>query len=65
MALHNRPYRWYFFSGMGMTAGQGIQQLALAWLILELTDSVGQLELSIFLAGVPMALLDFLADKSE
>ena len=42
---------------MGMTAGQGIQQLALAWLILELTDSVGQLGLSIFLAGVPMALL--------
>ncbi len=57
MALHNRPYRWYFFSGMGMTAGQGIQQLALAWLILELTDSVGQLGLSIFLRGVPMALL--------
>ena len=57
MALRNRPYRWYFFSGMGMTAGQGIQQLALAWLILELTDSVGQLGLSIFLRGVPMALL--------
>ncbi len=50
---------------MGMTAGQGIQQLALAWLILELTDSVGQLGLSIFLAGVPMALLDFIPDKRE
>ena len=45
---------------MGMTAGQGIQQLALAWLILELTDSVGQLGLMIFLRGVPMALLGLL-----
>ncbi len=40
---------------MGMTAGQGIQQLAMAWLILELTDSVAQLGLMIFLRGVPMA----------
>ncbi len=42
---------------MGMTAGQGIQQLAMAWLILELTDSIGQLGLMIFLRGVPMAAL--------
>ncbi len=56
-ALRNQGCRWYFFSGMGMTAGQGIQQLAMAWLILELTDSIGQLGLMIFLRGVPMAAL--------
>ncbi len=42
---------------MGMTAGQGIQQLAMAWLILELADSISQLGLMIFLRGVPMAAL--------
>jgi MFS family permease len=56
-ALKQRSYRWFWFSGLGMTAAQGVQQLAIAWLVLELTDSVGQLGLVIFMQGVPMAMV--------
>ncbi len=35
-----------------MTGVQGIAQFSLPWLILELTDSVGQLGFVIFLQGV-------------
>jgi MFS family permease len=56
-SLRSRDYRWYFVSGLGMTAAQGIQQLALAILILDLTGSVGQLGLMIFIRGVPMAVI--------
>jgi len=66
-ALRYPNYRWYWFSGLGMTAAQGVQQLAMAWLVLDLTDSVGQLGLVIFMQGVPMALASFyggmLADR--
>ncbi len=54
-ALKNRDYRMYWFSGLGMTGAQGIQQLALAWLVLDLTDSAGQLGLVIFMQGITMA----------
>jgi MFS family permease len=56
-SLKHRGYRWYFWSGMGMTASIGIEQLALAWLVLDLTDSVTQLGLIVFIRGVPMAIL--------
>ena len=68
-ALKHRGYRWFWFSGLGMTASQGIQQLAIAWLVLDLTGSVGQLGLVIFMQGVPMALVSFyggvLADRYD
>ena len=68
-ALRRDGYRWFWFSGLGMTASQGIQQLAIAWLVLDLTDSVGQLGLVIFSQGVPMAIVSFyggvLADRYE
>src|SRR4051794_13122818 len=52
-----------------MTAAQGVQQLAVAWLVLDLTGSVGQLGLVIFMQGVPMALASFfggvLADRYD
>jgi MFS family permease len=68
-ALRYPRYRWYWYSGLGMTAAQGIQQLAMAWLVLDLTDSVGQLGLVIFMQGVPMALASFyggmLADRYD
>ena len=51
-ALRNRNYRRYWFSGLGMTGAQGIQQLALAWLVLDLTDSAGQLGLVVLVQGV-------------
>lgn len=68
-ALTYRDYRWFWFSGLGMTASQGIQQLAIAWLVLDLTGSAGQLGLVIFMQGVPMALVSFyggvLADRYD
>ena len=51
-SLQVRDYRNYWFSGLGMTGVQGIAQFSLPWLILELTDRVGQLGLVIFLQGV-------------
>lgn len=54
-ALKSRDYRMYWFSGLGMTGAQGIQQLALAWLVLDLTDSAGQLGLVIFMQGMTMS----------
>jgi len=56
-SLKHRGYRWYFWSGMGMSAALGVEQLALAWLVLELTDSITQLGLIVFIRGVPMAIL--------
>jgi MFS family permease len=68
-ALRREGYRWFWYSGLGMTASQGIQQLAIAWLVLDLTDSVGQLGLVIFAQGVPMAVVSFyggvLADRYD
>ncbi len=56
-ALKNRNYRWYFASGLGMTASQFIQPLALSWLVLDLTGSVGELGFVIFMQGLPMAII--------
>ena len=68
-ALRRDGYRWFWFSGLGMTASQGVQQLAVAWLVLDLTDSAGQLGLVIFAQGVPMAIVSFyggvLADRYD
>jgi MFS family permease len=54
-ALSERNFFWYWLSGLGTTGAQGIQQLAVAWLVLDITGSVGQLGLVIFLQGVPMS----------
>jgi MFS family permease len=51
-ALRNPNYRRYWISGLGMTGAQGIQQLALAWLVLDLTDSAGQLGLVVMVQGI-------------
>jgi MFS family permease len=57
-ALRNKTFRWYWTSGFGATGAQGLQQFAMAWLVLDLTDgSVGQLGLVIFLQGVPLTLV--------
>jgi MFS family permease len=68
-ALRREGYRWFWFSGLGITASQGVQQLAIAWLVLDLTGSVGQLGLVIFAQGVPMAIVSFyggvLADRYD
>jgi MFS family permease len=68
-ALRIRDYRWYWFSGLGMTGAQNIQRLAMSWLILDLTGSLGQLGLMIFLMGLPMTLTSLwggvLADRYD
>jgi MFS family permease len=56
-ALSERNYRWYWISGLGTTGAQGIHQLAAAWLVLDLTGSVGELGIVVFLQGLPMALV--------
>lgn len=56
-ALKHRNFRWYWLSGLGMTGAQGIKQLALAWLVLDLTGSVGQLGLVVFMQGLPMSIM--------
>jgi MFS family permease len=56
-ALKNKTFRWYWTSGFGATGAQGLQQFALAWLVLDLTDSVGQLGLVIFLQGIPLTVV--------
>ena len=68
-ALRNHNYRWYWFSGLGQTGAQGVQQLTMGWLVLELTGSTGQLALAIFMQGMPMAAVSLfggvLADRYD
>ncbi len=56
-SLQQRDYRMYFISGLGMTAAEGLQLLALAWLVLDLTGSIGQLGVVIFVRGIPSAIM--------
>ncbi len=56
-ALRHVNYRWYWLSGLGQTAAQGIRQLTLAWMVLVLTGSLAQLGLVVFMQGVPMAIV--------
>lgn len=53
-ALKHPNFKWFWFGAVGATTAQGMQQLTLGWLVLELTDSASQLGIVIFLQGVPM-----------
>ena len=53
-AMRHRNFRWFWFSGVGQTTGQGMMQLTLAWLVLELTGSITQFGLVVFAQGLPM-----------
>lgn len=68
-ALRIRDYRWYWFSGLGMTGAQNIQRLAMSWLVLDLTGSLSRMGLMIFLMGLPMTLTSLwggvLADRYD
>lgn len=67
--FRHRNFRWFWVSSIGQTAGQGMQQLSVAWLVLELTDSTSQLGIVIFIQGVPMMVFmiygGVLADRIE
>ena len=52
-ALRYPNFRWFWYSAAGQAVGQGMQFLALGWLVLERTDSVSQLGLVIFFYGIP------------
>ncbi len=56
-ALRNDNYRRFWFSTAGQSAAQGMQTLTISWLVLELTGSVSQLGLSVFVLGVPMSVM--------
>src|SRR5262245_44335842 len=51
-SLRIPDYRNYWISGLGMTAAQGFTQLALPWLVLDLTGSLGQMGVVIAIQGV-------------
>lgn len=68
-ALRLHDYRWYWLSGLGTTGAQNVQRLAMAWLILDLTHSVGKFGLMIFMMGLPMSIVSLwggvLADRYD
>ncbi len=68
-ALRHSGFRWYWLSTSAQASARGMQFFVLGWLVLELTDSVTQLGLVIFLYGVPnlalMLLGGVLADRWE
>ena len=68
-ALRYPNFRWYWLSTSAQASARGMQFFVLGWLVLELTDSVSQLGLVIFLYGVPnlalMLLGGVLADRWE
>ncbi len=68
-ALRHTNYRWFWASAVGQSVAMGMQQLTVAWLILEITDSLAQFGIVSLFQGVPMlAFMLFggaLADKFD
>lgn len=56
-ALRNPDFRLFWFAGVGSMVGQGVQDFTRAWLVLEITGSVGQLGVVLFMQGLPMLAL--------
>jgi MFS family permease len=54
-SLRHVNYRWYWISGLGMAGAQGMKELALAWLVLDLTGSLAQLGIVVFMQGLPQS----------
>ena len=52
-ALRYPNFRWFWLSTSSQAMAQGMQFLILGWLVLELTDSVSQLGLTVFFYGIP------------
>ena len=52
--MRHRNFRWFWLSSLGQAAGMGMMQLTLAWLVLDLTGSVTQFGVAIFVQGLPM-----------
>lgn len=56
-ALSYRNYRFWWVSSVTVLFNQNMTQLAMAWLILDLTGSVGWASLVVFASGAPSFLL--------
>ena len=52
-SLRHRNFRWFWLSTAGQAMAQGMQFLILGWLVLDLTDSVSKLGLTVFFYGIP------------
>jgi len=57
VALRSPDYRRFWLSSLFQSAAQGMQTLTLSWLVLELTGSISQFGLAIFLQGMPMSIM--------
>jgi MFS family permease len=68
-SLRHRNFLWYWISGFGSVGGQGINQFAVTWLVLDITGSVASLGLVILAQGFPMTLISLfggvLADRYD
>ncbi len=68
-ALRHRNFRFFWGGTLSLAAGQGMLQFTIAWLALDLTDSVSQLGSIIFITGIPriffMLLGGVLADRVD
>ena len=68
-ALESRTYRWFLFAGAILTIGGFMQQTALGWLVLVLTNSPALLGLAGAVTGVPTLFLaafaGVLADRTD
>ncbi len=68
-ALRHTNYRWFWASAVGQSVAMGMQQLTVAWLILEITDSLAQFGIVSLFQGVPMLIFMLfggaLADKFD
>ena len=66
-SLGHRDFRNYWISGLGTTGAQGFTQIALVWLILDLTDSLSQAGIVITIQGVSWTIVSLvggvLADR--
>jgi MFS family permease len=56
-AFRHSNFRWYYLSGLGASADMGMRQLLIPWLVLDLTGSIAQLGIVVFMQGFPMALV--------
>lgn len=68
-ALQHKGFRFFWFSSVGQSFGSGLQELTIAWLVLDLTGKISQLGIVIFLQGLPMLVMLFwgglLADRFD
>ena len=56
-AMRYRDFRYYWISTATLFTDQGMANVALPWLVLELTDSAGWAAVAVAVRGLPLFLL--------